>query len=108
MKSIDSEAKANIARSNRRRGKRVQKRIAQEMGARNVGIFGGEDAEHPKFSIEAKSKKVFSGTKFIEQAEKNCPKGKIPIVILHLVGKSYNTDIVMIRIDKFKELISNG
>lgn len=99
-----ADTKADIARRNRRRGKRVQKRIAKEMDARNVGIFGGEDAEHPIFSIEAKSKKVFSGIKFIEQAEKNCPEGKIPIVVLHMVGKSYDKDIVMIRINDFKRL----
>jgi hypothetical protein len=56
MRNIESsdakEVKADIARSNRRRGKRVQKRIAKEMNAKNVGIFGGEDAEHPKFSIK--------------------------------------------------------
>lgn len=105
--SIEKESltKADIARKNRRRGKRVQKRIAKEMDARNVGIFGGEDAEHPIFSIEAKSKVKFVGEKFIIQAENNCPEGKIPIVILHIVGKSYDKDIVMIRIDKFKGLI---
>jgi len=99
-------SKADIARSNRKRGKRTQKKINATIGAKNVGLFGGEDGEHEKLSIEAKGRVKFAGEVFMKQAEANCPPGKIPIVVVHLKGKSYETsDIVMIRINKFKELL---
>jgi len=97
--------KAEQARKNRRSGKRVQKRINEGIGAKNVGLWGGEDGEHPIFSIEAKGREKFVGTEFMAQADANCPKDKIPLVIVHLKGTSYNKDIVMIRITHFKELM---
>lgn len=106
MLSGKMPTKADVARSNRRRGKRTQKKINQNIGAKNVGLFGGEDGEHERFSIEAKGRDKFAGEAFMKQAEANCPKGKVPIVIVHIKGQRYETDdIVMIRIDKFKELI---
>lgn len=101
------KTKADIARSNRKRGKRTQKKINETIGAKNVGLFGGEDGEHEKFSIEAKGRLKFLGESFLKQAEANCPKGKIPLVIVHLKGQRYEKDdIIMMRIDKFKELFT--
>jgi hypothetical protein len=97
--------KAEIARHNRKRGKRVQKKINTEFGAENVGIFGGEDGKHDKFSVEAKGLKKFSGIKFIEQAERNNTRKVTPIVIVHIIGTRYDNDIIMLRIKDFKKLI---
>ncbi len=50
------------------------------------------------FSVEAKERKKFVGQKFMEQAIRNCPTGKTPIVIVHILGKKHDNDLVMIRL----------
>ena len=50
------------------------------------------------WSVEVKHRKTFAGEKFLLQSERNCPKGKTPIVIVHLHGKEHSKDIVMIRL----------
>jgi hypothetical protein len=97
--------KATVARRNRRSGKRVQKKVNELLGAKNVGLWGGEDGEHPNFSIEVKGRETFAPEKFMEQAEANCvDKKKIPIVVVHKKNTSYDKDIVMVRIGNFKKL----
>jgi len=103
------KTKADVARSNRKRGKRTQKKINENIGAKNVGLFGGQDGEHEVLSIEAKGRATFIGEGWMKQAETNCPKGKIPVVIIHVKGKKYETDdMVMLRIDNFKKLVEGG
>lgn len=97
--------KASQARRNRRSGKAVQKAVNESLGAKNVGLWGGEDGEHPKLSIEVKGRETFAPEKFMEQAEDNCPKGKVPVVVVHKKRTSYTKDIVMIRIEEFKILL---
>jgi hypothetical protein len=97
--------KAEIARQNRRRGKRVQKKINDKLGADNVGTLGGEDGKHSKFSIECKGLKKFVGEKYMMQAENNNVRKVIPLVVVHLVGSKYEDDLVMIRFKHFKKLI---
>lgn len=97
--------KAKQAKRNRRSGKAVQKAVNDRLGAKNVGLWGGEDGEHPKLSIEVKGRETFAPEKFMEQAEINCPKGKVPVVVVHKKRTSYKKDIVMIRIEEFKILL---
>jgi len=97
-------SKAETARKNRRRGKAFQYKSAKLLGAKNVGGLGGEDGEMENFSVEAKSRKAFVGRKWMEQAVRNCPEGKIPIVHVHVRGDQYVNDVVMIRLVDFKKL----
>lgn len=58
------------------------KRVISEKGVRS----GTEDVAHPTFSIESKhGKTVLSAfiRKAYEQAAKNAPDGKVPLVVLH-------------------------
>lgn len=96
--------KKNIANQNRKRGKRVQKRAVEEMGARNIGIMGGEDGEHPQFSIEVKSTKRCVIEKWMEQAEKNTPPGKISLLRVHIVNKQYKDDFIIVRANDFTRI----
>ena len=97
--------KAEIARQNRKRGSRVQKKINNKFGAENVGIFGNEDGRHPDFSLETKGLKKFVGSKFMEQCEANNTRKVTPIVIVHIIGSKYENDLVMLRMKDFKKLV---
>jgi len=94
---MDREKKARIARQNKRRSKQDQTKSAQMMGMENVAGLAGEDARSHCFSGEWKCLKRFAGEKYLEQAEKNCPEGKIPLVKVHIVGERREDDILMFR-----------
>jgi hypothetical protein len=55
--------------------------------------------------LKNKGREKFVGEGWMQQAEKNCPEGKVPIVIFHLKRKSYDKDIVMLRINDFKDAV---
>jgi hypothetical protein len=97
--------KAEIARHNRKRGKRVQKKISDRLNAENIGTLGGEDCKTSNLSIECKGLKKFVGVKYMEQAEKNNIREVLPVVVVHVIGTKYDEDIVMIRFKEFKKLI---
>jgi hypothetical protein len=42
-------------------------------------------------------KERFVGNTYMNQAESNCPDGKLPIVVVHTTGKRHENDIVIIR-----------
>ena len=86
---------------NRQRGKEAERAIAKRVGGKRVGILGNEDVEHPVYSIEVKSYARFAGAKVLEQAERNAPKGKVPIAVVHVRNQQHENDIVMVR---FKDL----
>lgn len=93
---------------NRQRGKRTEKEIAKRMGGKRVGILGKSDVEieqsfknHPLYSIEVKSRLKAACISWMEQAIRNCQQGKTPIVRLHIKGKKYNDDIIMLRVTDF-------
>lgn len=97
--------KPEVARSNRKRGKRVQAKVAKLWEGKNTGILGGEDVEHRLFSIESKSRLKCVIEKWFTQAEANCPKGKIPLVHCHICGKNYDGDFIITKLHDFKGLI---
>jgi hypothetical protein len=84
--------------NNRLRGKKTERAVAERIGGVCVGILGKEDIQVSDWSVEVKHRKVFAGEKFLLQSERNCPKGKTPIVIVHLHGKEHSKDIVMMRL----------
>jgi hypothetical protein len=90
---------------NRQRGKRTEKIVAKRLGGKRVGILGKEDVSHPIFSIECKSVSRFVGEKWFMQAIRNCEQGKIPAVVVHLVGQHYKNDYVIIRMKDFEDLL---
>lgn len=70
----------------------------------NVGTLGGEDGKHPIFSAELKKCKAFRGNAFMEQAIRNCPNEKVPMVVVHTTGRNHNDDLVIIRLRDFEDL----
>lgn len=90
---------------NRKRGKRAQKAIAKKLNGRDVGILGKEDVITERFVVEVKDRAKFIGDGFLQQAEKHCTDGKIPIAIVHIRGKRYDNSIVLIRLKDFKALL---
>lgn len=42
-------------------------------------------------------KESFAGNTYMNQAEKNCPDSKLPVVVVHTVGDRHERDIVLIR-----------
>ena len=63
------------------------------------------DVETTAFSVEVKSRKTLPG--WIEaamcQAEDNASDGKLPLVVLHQVGRRHDNDLVMVRLGAFVE-----
>ena len=91
---------------NKRQGRKVQSVLAQLTGGKNVGTIENQDISfvNKPFSIEAKHRKVFIGNTFMEQAERNAPEGKIPIVMVHTKGKRFNKSLVMIHLDEWLKI----
>lgn len=87
--------------ANRKRGKRVEKKIAKLLGGERIGILGGTDVVIPGFSIEVKSRKKFAPLKWLEQARNNCRPGDRPMVRVHITGTSYDNDIIMMDQEHF-------
>ena len=100
----EKPSKKLTAARNKKRGKGFQGKLAKMWLGKNVGTLGGEDVEHPKYSIEAKTQKRFVGQKFMDQAIANCPRGKIAIVHVHVIEKRHPEDIIMIRYKDFMAL----
>jgi precorrin-3B methylase len=97
--------KAVNANKNRQRGKRTERAIAKRLKAKRVGILSKSDVEHPLFSCEVKSRLKFVGEKWFMQAVRNCEKGKIPAVIVHITGKAHKNDYVILKLKDFEDLL---
>jgi hypothetical protein len=93
----------HIAVQNKRRGRMVQKKIVEHLGGKNVGTLGGEDGMHDIWSIEAKGLRKFVGEKHMLQCERNCPKGKTPLLVVHVIGQRYHNDLVIMRRKDWEE-----
>jgi len=89
---------------NRQRGKECEREVAKIFNGKRIGILGDEDILHPVYSIEVKSRKKFSGRKWMEQCKKNNKDNKIPIVVVHEANKPHNTDLVLINVNDFLEV----
>jgi len=96
--------KAETAKRNNLRGKRVQRRVAKDIKGKDVGILGYQDVISKHFSVEVKSREKFVGESFLKQSEKTAISPKIPIAIVHLNGSRYDNDIVLIRKKHFLKL----
>ncbi|MBU0977326.1 MAG: hypothetical protein KKD18_02840, partial [Nanoarchaeota archaeon] len=86
---------------------KYEKQVASMLDGIKQGLYGGEDVSAGPWSIEAKTRKKFVGDKWMEQAVKNCPEGKVPIVIEHTNGQRHSNDLVMMRLGDFKDWYGN-
>jgi hypothetical protein len=91
------------ANSNRKRGKRNESALANRLGGDRVGLWGGEDIKLGPFSVEAKSRKKFAITKFMDQAVSNCPTDKTPLLILHTHNQRRDRDMVVMRLSDWEQ-----
>lgn len=92
---------------NRQRGKECEKAIAKMFNGKRVGILGNEDVQHPKYSIEVKSRVKFVGKKWMEQCERNNIDNKIPLVVVHEMNKKHDNDFVIMKISDFLKEVAD-
>lgn len=92
------------ASRNRRRGKSTERSLAKLLNAQRIGILGKEDLSHPLFSYEIKSRKSFVALSWLEQAERNCPEGKTPVLVVHVSGKHHQRDCVIVSLQTWRDL----
>ncbi len=90
---------------NRQRGKATERAVAKRLDGKRVGVMGGEDVEHPIFSIEVKSRKAFVATDWMAQSARNCPEGKVPLVVVHVTGQRHTEDMVILRMKDFEDFL---
>ncbi|MBF0488764.1 MAG: hypothetical protein HQK98_11460 [Nitrospirae bacterium] len=90
---------------NRKRGKSAERAVAKRLDGKRIGIMGGQDVEHPLFSIEVKSRKAFVAGDWMSQAVRNCPDGKTPLVVVHVSGQRHNEDMVIMRMGDFEDFL---
>lgn len=88
---------------NRNRGKKTEAAIAKRLGGKRLGILGNDDVQAGAFSIEVKDRVKFVGTGFMEQAVRNCPKDKTPLVVVHVTGARHDGDLVMMRLSDWQD-----
>jgi hypothetical protein len=112
--------------SNKLAGRSYQRRIAKRWAGKSVGTIEGQDVEHPVFSIECKKMKKFP-TSFVhakkvtnkktketrtiyvgwwDQTLQNCPKNKIPVLLMHRTKDRFEDDLVVIRLGDFEKLVN--
>ena len=106
-REVKKSEKAKIAARNKGRGRSYEKRVQERFGGYKQGLYGGEDVATEIFSIEAKTRKKFVGQGFMEQAVANCPKDKVPLVIIHVVSQRMFNDLVMMRLGDFEDWYGN-
>lgn len=97
-----------IAVKNRMRAKHVERMVAKKLGGRRVGILGKEDVLCDRFVVEVKSRKKFVAEGWYRQVKQNVvEEGKIPLVVVHLVGRRYDDDFVILSMKDFLQLVGN-
>jgi hypothetical protein len=76
--------------------------MAKRLGAENVGTLGGEDLKDSVFSFEVKNRVKSVAHGFMEQCVKNCPQGKIPVVIIHKHRDLHVNDLVCMKLSDWE------
>ena len=92
---------------NRERGKDAERAVAKTLGGTRIGTMGKEDVMLPDLSVEVKSRKKFVAKGWMDQALKNCPDGKTPIVVVHISNTPYKNDMVLMRVEDFTRLYTH-
>lgn len=103
---LTKEERSKIVRRNRRRSYDSEKAAEHLFKARRVGTMGGEDAFNRTFSIETKSfqspPKALQD--WMEQAQRNCPENRMPMVYLHKMRQKRDEDWVIMKVGDFKKV----
>jgi hypothetical protein len=89
---------------NRDRGKRLERTTAAVLGGRRLGVMGGQDVEAGLFSVECKSRQKFVAQSWMDQAKRNCPPERVPMVVVHVHGQRHADDLVMVRMSDWRDL----
>ena len=92
-------------KNNRARGKQAEKHLAKMTGGFRVGLLGATDVITNVFSWEVKSRIRSTVTSWVDQSSRNCQKGKIPAVFLHIKNKPYEQGLVILRWQDFKAIV---
>lgn len=103
--------------SNKKAGRKYQRKMAIRLGGKSVGVIEGQDISHPVFSIECKKfnklpawligeGKKAKGDGLWRQCLRNCPKEKIPIALVHTTSSSHDDDIVIMRLEDFEKIVN--
>ena len=95
----------------RNRGKNHERAIAKRLNGDRIGCTGlaTPDVVNDRFSVECKSRQLFPSwlTHAMKQAVTNAPEGKTPIVILHQTGQRHDSDLVIMRLQDFEQLMNS-
>ena len=78
--------------------------MAKLLNGTRRGILGGHDIDAGPWSVEVKDRVRFVGSAFMQQAVRNCPDGKTPLVVVHVTGSRHQDDLVMIRLADWLDL----
>lgn len=100
-----SVSKKELARKNRRRGRRIENKLNDLLGMVRGGLYGGADGFDSHFTVEIKSRKTFVGQKFMDQSIKNNKNDKIPLYIVHITNNKYENAHVCIRLKDWLRLM---
>jgi len=83
-----------------------ERAIARRLGGQRVGNRGSntEDVAHPWLSIEVKSRRVLPAwlVAAVAQARRNASAGRLPLVVLHQVGRRHDDDLVLLTLADFE------
>ena len=95
--------------SNRDRGKAAERAVAKALGGLRIGTLSREDIHFDgPFSAEVKSRAAFVAADWMDQAVRNAPAGKTPLVVVHVRGKRHDKDLVIVRLADWADWHGNG
>lgn len=80
--------------------------FAKLIGGERGGAVGkeGPDVLHERLAPECKERRRSLRTldKYMLQATTNAPAGKVPLVVLHTLGASHASDLVVMRVEDWE------
>jgi len=101
---IMGDERGCVAKRNRRRSKRVEKRVSELLEGLRIGILGGADVLTDRFAVEVKSRKRVAVLQWWEQARRNAERlKKEPLLVVHEYGKKKY--FVVMELEQFKKLV---
>jgi hypothetical protein len=84
---------------NRDRGKSAERAVAHALGGKRIGTLSGEDVHFDgPFSAEVTSRAAFVACGWMDQAVRNAPPEKTPLLVIHVRGKRHKDDLVILRL----------
>jgi len=89
--------------SSHRKGYKLEKRVADDIGGTRLGILGKVDVINETFGLETKYRKKLPASlkSWYAQAVRNCPPGRHPGLILKEKDTRMNDALVILRYKNF-------